>query len=264
MIAVPPARPTVSDAALVAASVRLRIEDPDGRSCGTGTIIDARQGEALILDLWAPIPRFQGQGPHRGRSVWPRRPRTCSRRIDLVSILTRDVGLVKIHAPGQVMVARVAPPGYRVGPGQSVITVGCNNGDDPTVQHSRVLSVDKFMGPPNLQIDGEPAEGRSGGGVFSSDGLVIGICNAADRNDHAAYCAALATIQAEMDDARLSSFYKDEPRRGRGIGRSGRRRVGHPIEAGIPDSIKRFLAAERADSAERDFGRRRRKEIVGR
>ena len=34
---------------LIRASVRLRIEDHSGVSCGSGTIIDSRQGEALIL-----------------------------------------------------------------------------------------------------------------------------------------------------------------------------------------------------------------------
>ena len=36
-------------ARLLAASVRLRIDDPDGHSTGSGTIIDARAGEALVL-----------------------------------------------------------------------------------------------------------------------------------------------------------------------------------------------------------------------
>ena len=47
---VPRQRPPVSDAAMLAASVRLRVEDPQGHSCGSGTIIDARAGgEALVL-----------------------------------------------------------------------------------------------------------------------------------------------------------------------------------------------------------------------
>ncbi len=95
------------------------------------------------------------------------------------------MGLVSIRPAGQVAVARVAPPGYRVAAGDPVVTVGCNNGDDPTAAHCRVLAVDKFRGPHNLQVEGEPVEGRSGGGVFSSDGMVVGICNAADRDDHA-------------------------------------------------------------------------------
>src|SRR4029077_13611084 len=48
--AAPATRMPVSDADLLAASVRLRVEDPQGHSCGSGTIIDALPGgEALVL-----------------------------------------------------------------------------------------------------------------------------------------------------------------------------------------------------------------------
>ena len=55
--------PPVADATLIAASVRLRVEDPDGRSCGSGTIIDARQGEALILTCGHIFRDSKGKGP---------------------------------------------------------------------------------------------------------------------------------------------------------------------------------------------------------
>ena len=59
----PPARPPVSDAALLAASVRLRVEDPLGHSCGSGTIIDALPGgEALIVTCGHLFRDSQGKG----------------------------------------------------------------------------------------------------------------------------------------------------------------------------------------------------------
>ena len=61
--------------------------------------------------------------------------------------LERDIGLVAFRPQGPVMVARVAPPGYAVRAGDAVTSVGCNNGDDPTVQHSRVNSLDRFLDP---------------------------------------------------------------------------------------------------------------------
>ncbi len=118
------------------------------------------------------------------------------------------MGLVSIHTSGAVVAARVAPAGYRVGRGDAVVTVGCNNGRDPSVHRGRVLSVDKFLGPANLQVEGEPVEGRSGGGVFSRDGLLVGICNAADRSEHAGYCVALPTIYAALDGANVGFVYK--------------------------------------------------------
>ena len=206
-----PKGPVVSDATLLAQSVRLRVEDPDGRSCGSGTIIDARQGEALILTCGHIFRDSKGQGPIEVDLFGPGGVQRVPGKMIRYDP-DNDVGLVSIRPAGQVAVARVAPPGYHVAAGDPVVTVGCNNGDDPTATHCRILAVDKFRGPHNLQVEGEPVEGRSGGGVFSSDGMVVGICNAADRDDHAAYCAALPTIYPVMDRANVAFLYKEEPK----------------------------------------------------
>ena len=197
----------VSDAALLAASVRLRVEDPDGRSCGSGTIIDSRGGEALILTCGHIFRDSQGKGrvtvdlfgsgePQQvvGERVW----------FDL----TRDVGLVTIRTPGPVAVARLAPPDYKITPGMSVVSVGCNDGDPPTVRHSQVNSLNKFQGPPNLTVAGQPVNGRSGGGLFSSEGYVIGVCNARDPEQQQGLFAAPAAIYAELDRDQLAFVYK--------------------------------------------------------
>ena len=157
------------DAALIAASVRLRVEDPQGHSCGSGTIIDARQSEALILTCGHIFRDSQGQGRIEVDLFGPNGAAQVAGK--LISYdLKRDVALVSIRIPGPVATARVAPPGYQIAPGNPVVSVGCNNGDQPTARRSRVNSLDKFLGPPNLQVDGLPVEGRSGGGLFSSDG----------------------------------------------------------------------------------------------
>ena len=69
----------------------------------------------------------------------------------------------------------------------------------PTARHSQITSLDKFAGPPNIQVAGQPVEGRSGGGLFSADGYVIGVCNAADPSDREGLFAALGSIYAELD-----------------------------------------------------------------
>ena len=121
------------------------------------------------------------------------------------------MGLVAIRTPGPVATARLAPPGYRVRPGMPVASVGCNNGDAPTARHSQVTSqfrLDKFLGPPNVQVAGQPVEGRSGGGLFSSEGYVIGVCNAADPSDKEGLFAALGSIYAELDQDQMAFVYK--------------------------------------------------------
>ena len=121
------------------------------------------------------------------------------------------------------MVARVAPPGYTLRAGDAVTSTGCNNGEDPTIQHSHINTLDRFLdpaeqrggnaasgihGPWNLQVAGQPVVGRSGGGLFSTDGMVIGVCNAAEPVDQEGLFAALGSIHAALDQQRLASLYK--------------------------------------------------------
>lgn len=187
---------------LLAAAVRLRIKDPDGHSCGSGTIIDARGGEALILTCGHIFRDSKGNGPIEvdlfGAGAAERVPGSL-----LTCDLERDLALVTIRTPSPVKVARVAPVGHNVAQGARVINIGCNNGEPPTARFSRVTSLDKYIGPPNLQVSGVPVQGRSGGGLFSEDGLVIGVCNAADPEENEGLYTALAALHEELQEADL-------------------------------------------------------------
>ena len=48
---------------LIGSSVRLRVDDANGHSYGTGTIIDARSGEALVITCGHLFRDSQGKGP---------------------------------------------------------------------------------------------------------------------------------------------------------------------------------------------------------
>ena len=172
--------------------MRLHVEDPDGRSCGSGTIIDSRgAGEALILTCGHIFRDYKGNGKDGITVDLFRSEEPQHVEGTLVSFdLTRDVALVKIRTPGPVAVARLAPPDYKITEGMPVASVGCNDGDEPTVQHSQVNKLNKFQGPPNVTVAGQPVQGRSGGGLFSSEGYVIGLCNAADPSDKEGLFAA--------------------------------------------------------------------------
>jgi thiol-disulfide isomerase/thioredoxin len=195
------------DAKLIAASVRLRIEDPNGNSCGSGTIIDSRGNEALILTCGHIFRDSQGKGQIDVDLFGPYAGQRISGR--LISYdLTRDVGLIAIRTPGPMAAARLAPPGYRVQKGDSVLSTGCDNGKDPTMRQSRVTSLNRYAGPSNLQVAGQPTEGRSGGGLFTADGMVIGVCNARDPQDQEGYYAALDTVCAQLDQSGLAFAYQ--------------------------------------------------------
>ena len=209
-VGLPQSPPAATDAFLIAASVRLRIEDADGHSCGSGTIVDAQPGgEALILTCGHIFRDSEGKGKIEVDLFGPTPASRVPGRL-VAYDLRRDVGLVAFQPPGPVAVARVAPPEYALRAGDPVASVGCNNGDLPTVQHSRVTTLNQFLGPPNIEVAGQPIVGRSGGGLFSPEGFVVGVCNAADPSDHEGVFAAMGSIHAQLDQVALSCLYQPQ------------------------------------------------------
>ncbi len=194
------------DDQLIAATVRLRIQDPHGHSRGTGTLIDARGGEALILTCGHIFRDSQGKGRIEVDLFGPHASQRIPGRLVAFDLKT-DVGLVAIRVPGTVASARLAPPDHELQVGQSVVSVGCDRGADPTVRHSRVNSLNKFLGPANIQVAGQPVEGRSGGGLFTTEGYLVGVCNAADPQDGEGLFAAAECIHAILDEVGLAYVY---------------------------------------------------------
>lgn len=204
----PPSAGKAADAALIAASVRLRVEDPTGRSCGSGTIIDSRDGEALVLTCGHIFRDSQGKGKIEVDLFGPCSGQAIPGR--LISFdLNSDIGLVAIRPPAAVGTARLAPLGYRIVEQQPVVSVGCDNGADPTAQHSQINRLNGFQGAANVEVAGQPVEGRSGGGLFTAEGYVIGVCNAADPAGQQGLFVALDAIRARLDQDQLAFVYKD-------------------------------------------------------
>ncbi len=196
------------EADLIACTVRLRIEDATGHSCGSGTLVDARGGEALILTCGHLFRDSQGKGRIEVDLFGPNPIQGIPG--ELVHFdLEKDLALLKIRVSGPVRTARIAPPNYRVAKGAKVVNVGCNNGDPPTIRYAHVTALDKFLGPANIEVSGLPVQGRSGGGLFTLEGLVIGVCNAAVPTDNEGMYAALESIHAELDHVNLAFVYRE-------------------------------------------------------
>ena len=109
--------------------------------------------------------------------------------------------------PARLSLHACRRPEYRVAEGLTVVSVGCNNGDLPTARASKVTRLNRFNGPPNIEVAGQPVEGRSGGGLFSPEGYVIGICNAADPEAKEGYFGAAASVYAELDREKMAFIY---------------------------------------------------------
>ncbi len=192
----------------MAASVRLKISQQGSHSYGSGTIIDIHDQEALVLTCAhifkdggqqgeIAVDLFDSHGEHAG---------TVAGRV-ISFDHDRDVGLVAIHTDRSLTKMPIAGPGYRVESGARVFSIGCDRGAPPSVRESRVTHINKYLGPANIEVAGAPIDGRSGGGLFTADGKIIGVCNAADLTGDEGLYAALETIHTELTVANLSFIY---------------------------------------------------------
>ena len=203
----PPAAQAALEARVLAATARLRVEDGEGVSWGTGTVIDCRQGEALILTCGHIFRDSQGKGRIEVDFFGPGGPRGLAGQV-ISWDLKRDLALVSIFTDVKVEPVRVGGQQRATATGEPVVTMGCNGGQDPTIHYSRVTAVDKYLGPANVQVAGQPVQGRSGGGLFGIDATLIGVCNAADPTDNEGFFAALPTIHEQLDEAGLAFVYR--------------------------------------------------------
>ncbi len=192
---------------LLAASVRIKVNDPSGYSFGSGTIIDARGEKALVLTCGHLFRDSRGRGQVLVDLFGPGAPQGIPAQL-IGYNLRRDLALLVIRPGVPVVAAPVAPMGYRVRVGDPVVSIGCDHGRPPTLWRSRITSLDRFAGPPNVQAAGQPVIGRSGGGLFSREGYLVGVCNAAIPSENQGLYAALGAIHAELNARGLAFVYR--------------------------------------------------------
>jgi hypothetical protein len=94
-----------------------------------------------------------------------------------------------------------------------MLTVGCSEGQDATAWHTRIVNprLRGFLqGNPSyeaIECERAPRLGRSGGGLFTTDGYLAGICNFAEpRGNHGLY-ATPRSIYALLDRNQLTALY---------------------------------------------------------
>jgi len=192
---------------LIAVTVRIRVDDPQGRSTGSGTIIDARGGEALIVTCGHLFRESQGKTPILV-DLFGAKP-VQGLPAQLIYYDDRlDIGFLSIRPGVPVIVARVASPGYPLAVGDAVYSVGCSESQPPTVWDGRITAIDKYLGPSNIEASRAPLVGRSGGGLFSNEGFLIGVCNAADPPLNEGIYLALREIHRSLDQLNLAFVYR--------------------------------------------------------
>ncbi|PQO40080.1 trypsin-like peptidase domain-containing protein [Blastopirellula marina] len=193
-----------------AASVRLKVIDPDGFSYGTGTVVHSHHGEALVLTCGHLFRDSQGRGEIEIESFAPGASGAMPGRL-LEYDLERDVALVTFKPTMAIEPVPVHSPNQPLSVGEKAFTVGCDKGADASIRESRINSLNRYQGPDNVQAAGAPIDGRSGGGLFNDQGELIGVCNAADPEYDEGYYAALKTIFALFEKKQIAHLFGNTP-----------------------------------------------------
>ena len=63
----------------------------------------------------------------------------------------------------------------------------------------------------NLEIDGAPIDGRSGGGLFDDRGVLIGVCNAADYKSDLGIYTGPGSVHWQLERIQLGRLYQGTP-----------------------------------------------------
>lgn len=187
--------------------VRIRVRDSKGLDIGSGTIIHSEPGRTLVLTCGHIFRHLDDESrievdvfddgravSHEGRLI----------RRDLKA----DIGLISIKTLTPLRVARVSPDPIRQG--QHVFSVGCGGGEPPSRLQHRVTSTTRYKGG-YIECTGTPIQGRSGGGLFTPDGKVVGLCVFANPGSRRGLYTGLETIHGLLDRVGLTSLYRDGP-----------------------------------------------------
>lgn len=180
------------------ATVRLKVEDPTGYNFGTGTIIDVHGEEALILTCGHIFRDSAGKGKITVDLVAEGARGPVVGQLIAYDDSRRDIGLVAIRPGVKLEPAQVAPGSYRATSGNRVFSIGCDFGKAAKLVESEITSINRYVGPSNIEVRGRPAEGRSGGGLFSKEGYLIGVSHLADPTDNEGIYGGLEIIHEQL------------------------------------------------------------------
>lgn len=189
-----------------AATVRLRVHDGHGYGVGTGTVIDVHGEEALVMTCGHLFRDTDGKGRIEVDVFHGGQVKTVAGQLIDYDADDKDIAVVAIQ-PGVAMEpVEVIKVGESTRTGQVAFSFGCDRGDDPTRRDTRITGVNKYnqhKGMSNLEIDGAPIDGRSGGGLFDQQGRLIGVCNSADYKGDVGIYTGPGSIHWQLDRVNL-------------------------------------------------------------
>ncbi len=191
------------------ATVRIRVEEPRHESVGTGTIIDSHNGEALVLTCGHLFRENQGKTKIVVETFSGGQIQSYPATLIDFQAKDMDIGLIAFRPKGIIPVARLIPKNRALAEGQRVFSWGCDRGASPSRRDSQISKLNRYLGAANVEVDGEPVEGRSGGGLFDDRGELIGVCYAADPELKEGLYNAAEVVYFQLAKLGLQRLFND-------------------------------------------------------
>ncbi|MDR1958722.1 MAG: trypsin-like peptidase domain-containing protein [Planctomycetaceae bacterium] len=193
--------PSACDHPFLKATVRLRVDTANAHDWGTGTIIDVRNGAALILTCGHIFRHSGGTGQIEVTLFSENSQKKIQGKL-IQYDEQFDIAFVVIQPQFPVTAVPLAVSDVLPQENDIVTSVGCDGGGVPTLKQHRILSLRKILSTTTpsfhyVQVDNPPVQGRSGGGLFSKSGYLIGVCSAADPQE--GYFTPISVIGREMN-----------------------------------------------------------------
>ena len=189
------------------ATVRLKVEDNEGTSYATGTVIHTHGNESLVVTCGHVFRDSQGQGRISAEYDLYTQPKVASGRLIDYDAKAKDIAIVVIRTESPLAAVPLADKSSSIRTGFDVFSIGCDHGDDPTIRRSQIKNRAAYDGSLKYDIFGRPVSGRSGGGLFTESGQLIGVCNAAAVEVDEGIYSALDTIYWELATTGLDHLF---------------------------------------------------------
>lgn len=191
----------------MAATVRIRVHYQNSNSVGTGTIIQTVDDVAIVLTCGH---LFQN-GPWQSITVElfrDNKPIMLPAEVVDVRKDRVDLAVIRFRTSLPLSAVGILPKGEAIRERDSVFSIGCDFGADPSRRNTIVTRLNRYIGKSNLQIAGAPVQGRSGGGLFDNQGRLIGVCYAADNELDEGLYVGPESIYEELEKVNLSQLFQ--------------------------------------------------------
>lgn len=187
-------------------TVRVRIIDGNMRDFGTGTIVHSEGGQSTILTCAHMFKGVRRNAPvavdvFQGGTVL-KYPATV-----VCGDHNSDLAFLTIQNSTPLPASPIASQ-LNLRQNDPLFSIGCNNGDLPTRLNMNVVAIDAFDGPENIVCTLDPAQGRSGGGLFNTSGELVGVCSGAFRDKKQGLYSGVKPIISLAENNKLDYLIK--------------------------------------------------------